>query len=83
MAQTTVAAKVHKALDIHGNFLAKISLDLEILVDALSDPGDFSFGKLVSPRVYINRGFGQDLLRGGSADTVNIGQRDLDSLVLR
>lgn len=82
MAQATVTTKVHKALDVHGNFLAQVSLDLVILVDALSDPGDFSFSELVSSSVEIDRGFRQYLLRGGPADTVNIGQRNLDPLVL-
>src|SRR5690606_13262142 len=76
VAQTTVAAQIHQALDVHGDFTPQVALDDEIAVDRLADARDLVIGQLVDTPVLGNANPIADLLGLGMANAVNISQRD-------
>ena len=47
MAQATVAAEVHQALDVHGHLATQIAFDPIVAIDGLADLQNLSVGELV------------------------------------
>src|SRR5687768_17069237 len=41
VTEAAVRTEVHQALDVHGDFLAEVTLDLVLRVDDVTDLGDF------------------------------------------
>jgi len=81
VTNTAVAADIFESLDVHGDFLAEISFDSAKLLDNLSDPLDFILGKILNLNALVNAGRFQNLSRSGTANAVNIGQRDFDPFI--
>src|SRR5207245_8532167 len=46
VAQTGIAADLHLALDVLGDFPAQVTLDLEVLVDPRPQPSDLFLGQI-------------------------------------
>ena len=81
MAQTTVAADLGQALDVQRSLAAQIALNDVVVVDALTQLGLVLVGEVFHSGVGIDTGHFQDLFRAGSANTVDVGETDLNSLV--
>src|SRR3954453_12491711 len=78
VSNTAVAPDVHQALDIHGDFGAKRAFDLDRALDHLAKPGHLIIRQIANPGVRIDAGFAEDAAAGGTADTKDVGQRDLN-----
>ena len=76
MPETSIATKVHKPFDVHGNFRSKFPFYLEFVIDYLTNAVDLSFGKIVCVGIGIYLEFIEDPIGSGSSNTVNIGQTD-------
>jgi hypothetical protein len=81
MAQTTVAADLGQALDVKRGLTAEVAFHDKVVVDALTQLGFFLIGEVFHAGVGIDPSHVQDLLRAGSADSVDISETDFDSLV--
>ncbi len=82
MTQTAIAAQVHQALDVHGDFRAQVSFHLVMHIDDLPDGVDLAFGKIIAFGIPIDVGLSKNLLGSGATDTIDIGQGDLYPFVL-
>jgi len=81
MPKAPVAAKIHKALDVHGDFSSQITFNLVMSIYNLPDGIDLSISKVIALGIPIDAGFGKDLLRRGPTDTVDVCQSDLHPLI--
>ena len=82
MTHAAVAADLGQALDIKRGLAAQVALHDVVVVDALTQLCFFLFGEVFDSGVGVNSGCLENLVCAGSADTVDIGETDLDSLVL-
>src|SRR5690606_32549543 len=83
VTQAAIAAQIHQALDIHGNFAPQITLDRIIAVDRLANLPDLEIGKLVNEPRRRDADPLADLLRKLGTDAVNILKADDDALLRR
>src|SRR5215213_7211697 len=83
MPDAPIAADVHQALDVHGDFGAQRSLYLDRSLDHLAEAGDFRVRQVSDPRVGTHAGFAQNTAAGGPADTKDVGKCDLNPLFAR
>ena len=83
MTQATVATDFHEALNILRYFAVQVALSGEVSLDVVTKLGKFIFRKIVYAGIGVNTGFCEDLLGGGEANAVDIGQADLNALVAR
>ena len=83
MPEPSVATKIHKPLDIHGDLGPQLALNLVLLINRFTDLVDFSISQIVClcVRIYVQRI--EDLFRRSPTDTVDIGQSDLDPFSIR
>jgi hypothetical protein len=82
VTQSPVAAEIHQTLYIHRNVAAQITLDLDILINMLSDLRHFGLGQIVAAGIVIDTGCVENPLGQRPAYTVDIGKRDLYSFIL-
>ena len=54
MAKAAIAADIHQALDIHGDFPTEVALDSHLLVDDLAQAIDLVVRQVTHPRVGID-----------------------------
>ena len=80
MTDATVAADFNQALDIERHFTAKITFDLQVMLNILTQFADFGLGEILYPCVGINADFREHFLRSGQADALDVGQADLNAL---
>jgi len=83
VTDAAVAVDLDHSLDIHTDFTAEVTLDVVVVFDLLTELGDFLLGQILGAGIGIDTGYLEDLLGGGSADAVNIGQSDLYALCVR
>src|SRR6185369_2667459 len=83
MTQSTVAADVHQAFDVHLNLLAQISFDAALLIDDCANAVYFLFRQLANAFIDTDPGLSQDFIRAGAPDAVNVCETDLSSFVSR
>ena len=83
MTQASVATDLHEALHVLLNIATQVALDVEVLLDVVAQLDELLLGQIVGAGVGVDTGVGQNLLRGGQADAVNVGQGDLDALIAR
>ena len=83
MAETAIGADIHQALDVHRDLAATRSLHLELRLDDLTEPPRLLLGETLHTRVRADARHGEDLRRGRATDPKDVGQRDLDALLVR
>jgi len=76
MPEASVTAKIHKPLNVHGNFCSKLTFYFELAIDDLTNAVDLSFGKIVGIGIRIDFELTKDPIGNGSSDTIDIGQSD-------
>ena len=81
MTDTAIAADVHKTLDVHGHFTAKVTLHLVIVQNFRAKQLGFFFGKILDAGIGIDARLLEDLARGAQTDAVDIRKADLNALV--
>lgn len=82
MTKTTITPDVHESLDVHGHFPTQVSLDLLLPIDDFPDADHIGLLELIHTGVEINVRLAENPLGGSSANTVDIGQSNFNSLVL-
>ncbi|MCY1561919.1 hypothetical protein D9M68_992430 [compost metagenome] len=83
MAQATVVAEVHQALDVHRNVTAKVTFHDIVAVDRFTDLDHFGVGQFIDATLGRNTDRGSDIMGELLADPVNVLQRDYNALVRR
>src|SRR5690349_19019612 len=83
VAQALVAADLDLAADVGLHLAAQITLHLEVALDVVAQLGHLIVGQVLGALVPADAGGFQDLLGAGTADAVDVGQRDLHALVAR
>src|SRR5690606_36809308 len=58
-------------------------LDLQVALDVVTQRGDLVVGEVLGVLVLMDTGRGQDFVGAGTADAVDVGQRDLHALIAR
>ena len=81
MTEAAIAADLHQALDVHGNLTAQVALNLQVVVNVVTDLTDILFGQVLNARIRIDTGRLDDIVRNLAANAVDIGQGDLNSLL--
>src|ERR1700753_2305517 len=81
MAQATIAAEIHQALDVHRGVAAQIAFDEIIAVDDFANLDDFGFGQVMDATVRRDADLLDDLARLGGTDSMDIAKADLDPLL--
>jgi hypothetical protein len=82
MPQSTVASKVHEALNIHGDLGPEVALNLVMRVYDLPDGIHLSVRQVIALGVPADACLIENLLRSGPPNTIYIGQSDLDAFIL-
>ena len=83
VAQAAVAADLGQTLDVQSGLTTQVAFHNEVVVNALADFCLFLVGEVFYSGVGVDPGHIQDLLCAGPADSVDISESDLDSLVFR
>ena len=83
MADAPVAADLGQALDVHRHIAAQVALHGVLVADDLTQLGLLGVGEVLHPGIGVDARLLEDLARAGAANAVNIGESDLDSLLLR
>jgi hypothetical protein len=73
MAQTTIAAKIHQSLDVHGYFTAKVAFHHVALIDSLANTDDLLFGQLIHTTAFFNANRPTDLDRLMVTNSMDVG----------
>jgi len=81
MPGAAIPADLRQALDVQCNLTAEVALDGEVLVDHFTKCGFLILGQILDADIRVDLGHFQDLLSACSANTVDVGQTDLDSLL--
>jgi len=83
VADAPVGADLGQSLDRLLPVAAQVTLDLEIRVDVVAELRDLFVGEVLDLRVRVEAELGGDLARRGLADSVDVGQPDLEPLLVR
>src|SRR5690349_1949436 len=81
MAQAAIAADVHQALDVHLHALAQVAFDLALHFQDVTNATQLVFAQVAHARIEVDARFLEHRVRARTADTVNIGETNLGSLV--
>ena len=82
VAQTTIGADLLQALDRLLALAAKVTLDLKAAVDVLAELRHLFVGQVLDLLVGRETELGADLPRRRLADSVDVGQPDLEPLLV-
>jgi hypothetical protein len=83
MPKTAVTTEVHEALDVQLNFTTQVTFYLVLGLDDLTDGLYLVVREFVSRDGAADAGFVEHFLRSGSADTKDVGERDVNALLAR
>jgi hypothetical protein len=83
MAQSPIAAEIHKPLDVHRGLSPKIAFDDKIAVDDFADLQHFLIGQLRHPTLVRESSFVHDFVGLGGPDSMDVLQGDQYALVGR
>jgi hypothetical protein len=83
MADATVGTDLGEPLDRLLPVAAQVALDLEVRVDVVAELRDLFVREVLDLRVRVEPELGGDLARGRLADPVDVGQPDLEALLVR
>src|SRR5689334_4001369 len=81
--QTAVAADLHQPLDVHRDLLAEVTLDATHFLDHPADLADVVFRQILDADIRAHAGRAEDVIRPLAADSVDVGETDLDALGAR
>jgi hypothetical protein len=76
MAEATVTAEVHEALNVELNLITKLTLYLKIGLDDVAYFTDFTLVELMNSPIWVEPNLRNNLLRCCEANSIDIGQRD-------
>src|SRR5688572_26380426 len=82
MTNAAVRTDLGKTLDVLRTLAAQVTLDLEIL-DRVAQLDLLVLGEVLDVSVRVDLGLLEELVGGRTADAMDIGEPDLDSLVER
>ena len=83
MTAALVVADLDLAADIGGNGATKVTLDLVVAFDVITQRDEVLVGELVDTEIAADAGRGEGLGGAGAADTEDVGQGDLQTLLAR
>ena len=83
MADAAVAADLHQSLDVERHVAAQIALHVKVFVDVFAQLDLVVLGQVLDTGVRADARGGENLLCGFTADAVDIGQTNFDSLLFR
>src|SRR5579871_2322721 len=83
VADAPVGADLGQPLDRLLPLAAQVAFDLDVLVDVVPELRDLLVGEVANLRVRVETQLGGDLPRGRPADPVDVGQPDLEPLLIR
>jgi hypothetical protein len=83
VADAAVGADLGEALDRLLPVTAEVTLDLEVRVDVVAELRDLFVRQVLDLRVRVEAELRGDLARGRLADPVDVGQPDLEALLIR
>src|SRR5438132_9404566 len=83
VANAAVGADLREPLDRLLPVTAQVALDLEVRVDEVAELRDLFVGQVLDLRVRAEAELGCDLVCGRLADAVDVGQPDLEALLVR
>jgi len=83
MTQSTIAANLHKPLDIHGNGFAQIAFNHPVTLDNITDFYGLFLGHIFNLGINVNSGFQAYFCCPGFADTINVCKPDLNPFIER
>jgi hypothetical protein len=83
MADPAVRADLGEPLDRLLPVAAQVALDLELRVDVVAELRDLFVRQVLDLRVRVEAELRSDLARGRLADPVDVGQPDLEPLLVR
>ena len=81
MTHTAIAADLSQTLDVQRHLTAQVTLHHIALVDGFTKLGFVGLGQILHAGVGVDTSLRQDVLGALSANTVDIGQTDFDSLL--
>src|SRR6478735_7736906 len=81
--QTLVAADLDLAADVGGHLTAKVTLDLDVAVDVVTELDQLLVTEVANAGVGVDTGGLECLLRAGATHAENVGKCDLDALLAR
>ena len=81
MTQTLVAADLDLAADVRGDLAAEVALELEVALEVVAEGDELGVVQVLHAEVRADAGRGQRLLGAGTADAVDVGERDLEPLL--
>jgi hypothetical protein len=82
MAQAAIAADLHESLDVQIDLASEVALYRKVSINVVAQPGDLFIREIFDPR-FGDDAYGIDgFPRPRPSDPVDIGQRDLDLLIV-
>jgi hypothetical protein len=81
--QPSIAPDVHQALDVHGSFGAKRTLDLEVALDLATETIHIVVVEILGPSIRIYPARIENLLGTGVSDTKDVRESDFNSFSAR
>jgi len=82
VANAAVGADLREPLDRLLPVTAQVALDLEVRVDEVAELRDLFVGQVLDLRVRAEAELGCDLVCGRLADAIDVGQSDLEALLV-
>ena len=83
MTNTTVATNIHQTFDVQLYFRTEVTFNLILSTNDLTDFSGLVIGPVFYMKVSVDAGFIQDLCGTTATYTINVGQRNLTSFILR
>ena len=82
MSDSAVAVDLDHALDVESDVTAEVTFNVVVLFDLFSELRGLFLGEILRSLIGIDPGNLQNVLRALESDTVNVGESDLNSLVV-
>ena len=81
MTDAAIALNVYQALNVKSDVTTKIAFHEAVLVDVITKLADIVLGEVADADVGIDAGSLDDIISSLTADTIDVGQTDLNSLI--
>ena len=81
MPQTAIAADLHQALDVHGNFATQVALYLDVVVNVVAQLADIILGQILDAGVGVDARGLDDVVGDVAANAVDVRQGDLNAFL--